>query len=55
MNLENTIMSLQEKVSEECFNDILDITEELFIHERRQNAINYISKTLTGKLLNSMP
>ena len=50
MNLEDTIVGLQERVSEECFNDILNITEE-FIHERRRSVLNSISKAFTGKAI----
>lgn len=51
MKTVKSLVTLQENVSENTFNDILQIMEGLFVNDGRGDLLDDISKLLTGKTL----
>lgn len=51
MEILETLVVLKGKVSEECFQDIMDITEGLFVKDGRGDLMDDISRAFTGKPL----
>lgn len=47
-NSVDVLINLKENISEECFQDIINITEDIFLNERG-DIIDSLSKALTGK------
>jgi hypothetical protein len=45
----NSLTNIQEKVSEETFQEIMQVMEGLFVNDGRGDLFDDISKALTGK------
>ena len=49
MKTVDSLINIQEKVSEETFQEIMQITEGLFINDGRGDLFDDVSKLITGK------
>ena len=49
MKIINSLVNIQEQVSEETFQEIMQIMEGLFINDGRGDLFDDVSKLITGK------
>ena len=49
MKTVDSLINIQEKISEETFQEIMQVMEGLFVNDGRGDLIDDISKALTGK------